>query len=171
MERDVQSLQSCLQSVPDPRKKRGIRFPFVPMLMLTLIGVLSRQVNLQGIIDHAQLHWAILGPGLGFVLGFGVPHATTLSRLLAQVSREALQAAFTVWLVQLLGEVVEEAAVDGKYPHQSRDEAGTPFGVLSVFAHEMKACLRQWIVSEKSAEPSVLKAHLAELFAAYGFVA
>jgi hypothetical protein len=167
MNRDVQSLQSCLQRVPDPRKKRGIRFPLVPMLMLALIGLLSRQVTLQGIIDHATLQWAILGPGLGFVLGFGVPHATTLSRLLAQVSRAALQAGFTAWLVQLLGEVVEEAAVDGKYPHQSRDEAGAPFGVLSVFAHEMKACLRQWIVSEKNAEPSVLKAHLAELFAAY----
>lgn len=167
MSREIQSLRACLKSVPDPRKKRGVRFPFVPMLLLALIGLLSRQVSLQGIIDHAGLHWTILGPGLGFGLEFGVPHATTLARLLARVSLEALQVAFATWLVQLIAEVVEEASVDGKYPHQSRDEQGTPFGVLSVFAHEVKACLRQWIVSEKTAEPSVLKAHLAELFASY----
>jgi len=137
------------------------------MLMLALIGLVSRQTTLQGTIDHAHLQWSVLGPTLGFVLKFGVPHATTVSRLLARVSTDALQAAFGAWLCQLIGEAPLEAAVDGKYPHQSRDENGDPFGVLNVFAHDLKVCLRQWIVSEKTAEPSVLKAHLGELFAAY----
>jgi predicted transposase YbfD/YdcC len=153
--------------VPDPRKKRGIRFPFVPMLLLGLVGLLARQSTLQSIIDHARLHWPILGPGLGFGLTFGVPHATTLSRLLARVDPEALQAAFGSWLIQLVSGLVEVAAVDGKYPHQSRTEGGEPFGLLNVFAHDLKACLWQWVISDKSAEPSVLKAHLDELFARY----
>ena len=81
MSPEIESLQTCLKSVPDPRKKRGVRFPFVPMLLLTLVGLLARQINLQGIIDHAELQWTLLGPALGFALTFGVPHATTLSRL------------------------------------------------------------------------------------------
>src|SRR5512147_2557231 len=132
MSPEIESLQTCLQSVPDPRKKRGVRFPLVPMLLLGLVGLLARQSTLQSIIDHARLHWSILGPGLGFVLAFGVPHATTLSRLLARVDPTALQAAFGSWLIQLVAGLVEVAAVDGKYPHQSQTEGGEPFGLLNV---------------------------------------
>jgi hypothetical protein len=167
MDPDIKSLQSCLEGITDPRKKRGVRFPLVPMLLVTLVGLLARQISLQAIVDHAALHWAVLGAGLGFSPAFGVPHATTLARLLAKVAPEELQAAFGKWLAQLVAEVVEVAAVDGKYPHQSRGEAGEALGVLNVFAHELKACLWQWVVSEKEAEPSVLKAHLDELFARY----
>lgn len=167
MDPELKSLQTCLEAhVTDPRKKRGVRFPFIPMLLLTLVGLLARQTTLQAIIDHATLHWTLLGPALGFTLAFGAPHATTLSRLLAKANPEELQAAFGAWVVQLVGDL-EVAAVDGKYPHQSRDETGQPFGLLNVFAHELKACLWQWVVSEKTAEPSVLKAHLDELFARY----
>ena len=167
MSPEIKGLQTCLQSVPDPRKKRGVRFPLVPMLLLGLVGLLAGQSTLQSIIDHAALHWSILGSALGFVLAFGVPHATTLSRLLAKVDPAALQAAFGSWLIQLAAGLVEVAAVDGKYPHQSHNEAGEPFGMLNVFAHDLKACLWQWVVSDKAAEPSVLKAHLDELFARY----
>jgi predicted transposase YbfD/YdcC len=144
-----------------------VRFPLVSLLLLTLVGLLARQTTMQGIIDHAGLQWAILGPALGFAIVFGVPHATTLSRLLARVDLEELQGAFGKWLERLVSDIVEVAAVDGKYPHQSRDEEGGSFGMLNVFAHELKACLWQWVVSDKEAEPSVLKAHLDELFARY----
>lgn len=167
MSPEIKGLQTCLQSVPDPRKKRGVRFQLAPMLLLGLVGLLAGQNSLQSIIDHAALHWSILGPALGFVMVFGVPHATTLSRLLAKVDPEALQAAFGSWLIQLVSELVEVAAVDGKYPHQSQNEAGEPFGILNVFAHDLKACLWQWVVSDKATEPSVLKAHLDELFTRY----
>jgi len=33
-------------------------------------------------------------------------------------------------------------AVDGKYPHQSRDDVGLPFGLLTVFAHDAEAPAR-----------------------------
>jgi len=72
---EIQSLKDCLASVPDPRKKRGVRFPFVPMLLLALLGLISRQTTLQGIIDHARYHWAVLGQALGFTTAFGVPYS------------------------------------------------------------------------------------------------
>ncbi|GAB4497578.1 MAG: hypothetical protein OHK0052_09420 [Anaerolineales bacterium] len=97
------------------------------MLLLALVGLLSRQVTLQGMIDHASLHWDVLGLALGFVSAFRIPLATTLSRLLARVSPDLLQTAFAPWLAQLVAEVVEEANVDGKYPHQYRDEQGNSY--------------------------------------------
>lgn len=42
-----------------------------------------------------------------------------------------------------------------------------PFGILTAFAHNLKFCLAEWVVSDHEAEPSVLKAHLEALFAAY----
>ncbi|MFN8457979.1 MAG: hypothetical protein U0401_25565 [Anaerolineae bacterium] len=78
------------------------------------------------------------------MMSFGAPHATTLSRLLARVEPEALQAAFGNWLIQLVAGLVEMAAVDGKYPHQSRTEGGEPFGLLNVLTHDLKACL--WLL-------------------------
>lgn len=164
---DAASLMDCLATIPDPRRPRGVRHPFVGLLTLAIAGLTARQVNLQAIIDHSAEHWSTLGPELGFQPWFGVPHPTTLGRLLARVPLEALQAAFARWLAQLIADLPLVAAVDGKYPHQSRDKEGAPFGILTVFAHDLKICLAQWIVSDHEAEPSVLKAHLGELFARY----
>lgn len=167
MEQEVASLMECLATIPDPRKPRGVRHPFVGLLALALIGLIARQVDLTAIGDHFGQHWSILGPRLGFKPWFGIPHPTTLARLLARVPQAALQAAYQRWLAQLVKDLPLVVAVDGKYPHQSRDGDGLPFGLLTVFAHDLKFCLAQWVVSDHEAEPSVLKAHLEELLARY----
>jgi len=167
MDQDALTLMRCLAAIPDPRQPRGVRHPFVGMLTLAIIGLMSRQVDLQAIRDHSAEHWSTLGPELGFSPWFGVPHQTTLGRLLGRVPLESLQAAFGRWLAQLVSDLPLIAAVDGKYPHQSRDAQGSRFGILTVFAHDLKICLAQWVVSDHEAEPGVLKAHLEELFARY----
>lgn len=167
MDQSAVSLLECVAEVPDPRKRRGVRHPFVGMLVIALIGLISRQVDMQAIVDHFAQHWESLGPILGFKPWFGVPHPTTLSRLLARVPLDLLCAGYSRWLGRLIGDVELVVAVDGKYPHQSRDEAGLPFGILTAFAHNLKLCLAEWVVSDHEAEPSVLKAHLEALFAAY----
>lgn len=167
MEQEVASLMECLATIPDPRKPRGIRHPFVGMLVIALLGLIARQVDLAAIIDHCAQHWPTLGPRLGFRPWFGIPHQTTLSRLLARVPPTDIQSAYQRWVAQLVADLPLVAAVDGKYPHQSRDGQGLPFGVLTVFAHDLKLCLAQWIVSDHEAEPSVLKAHLENLFVQY----
>jgi hypothetical protein len=167
VEQEVVSLIECLATIPDPRKPRGVRHPFVGMLVIALIGLMARQVDLVAIIDYFAEHWTTLGPRLGFKPWFGLPHPTTLSRLLARVPLAVLQPAYQRWLAQLIADLPLVAAVDGKYPHQSRDGEGLPFGILTVFAHDLKLCLAQWVVSDHEAEPSVLKAHLEELFVQY----
>ena len=45
-----------LAEVPDPRKKKGIRHPFVPMLVLTVVGLLCGQRSYTAIAKWARLH-------------------------------------------------------------------------------------------------------------------
>jgi hypothetical protein len=58
--------------------------------------------------------------------------------------------------------------VDGKTSKQGYDADGDPVHLLNVFAHDLGACLASWPVGDgKETEPDVLKARLAELFAAW----
>jgi predicted transposase YbfD/YdcC len=165
---DAMSLRDrIMKRISDPRKRRGVRYPFHALLLLALIGLMAREIDLQAIIDYATEHWSSIGPALGFHPWFGVPHPVTLSRNLARVPLAALQAVLTDWVVSLIRDLPVVGAVDGKYPHESRDEDGNPFGILSVFAHDLKLCLTQWVVSDREAEPTVLREHVHELFAAY----
>lgn len=105
MDQSAVSLLECVAEVPDPRKRRGVRHPFVGMLVIALIGLIARQVDMQAIVDHFAQHWESLGPRLGFKPWFGVPHPTTLSRLLARVPLDFLRAGYSRWLRRLIGDV------------------------------------------------------------------
>ena len=171
--REAKSLRDLIVSrIADPRKRRGVRYPFHALVMLALLGLMAQETDLQAIIDYASEEWPVLAPALGFHPWFGVPHPVTLSRNIARIPLLVLQAVLTDWVVTLVSDLPLVGAVDGKYPHQSRDETGNPFGILTVFAHDLKLCLAQWVVSDREAEPSVLKAHLHDFLAAYpGLVA
>lgn len=162
------TLLDALQSLTDPRCRRGVRHPFAAVLALTFLGLLCRQTDFATIARWARAHWACLKPALGFTRSYA-PHATTLTRVTARYSVAEFQNALCRWLAGLLAqEPVLTAAVDGKTSKQGHDADGDPIHVLNVFAHEARLCLAQWVVGDgKETEPEVHKAHLGELFAAY----
>jgi hypothetical protein len=162
------SLLAALQTLTDPRCRRGIRHPFTAVLALTFLGLLCRQTDFATIARWAQKHWDALRPALGFTRRYA-PHATTLTRVTARYSLAQFQDALCRWLAGLLADrPVQTAAVDGKTSKQGHDADGDPLHVLNVFAHDARICLAQWAVGDgKDTEPEVLKAHLDELFAAY----
>jgi DDE_Tnp_1-associated len=162
------TLLAALQSLTDPRRRRGVRHPFAAVLALTFLGLLCRQTDFATIARWAKAHWPALQPALGFTRRYA-PHATTLARVTALYSLTEFQNALCHWLASLLArEPVLTAAVDGKTSKQGHDADGDPIHVLNVFAHEARLCLAQWAVGDgKETEPEVLKAHLGELFAAY----
>jgi hypothetical protein len=164
----VGSLVVALQSVPDPRHRRGIRHGCASLLALAFLGCLCRHTELAVLQRWARRHWALLREPLGFDRP-QPPHATTLSRLLAAFDPEAFQNAFVGWLrAALVALPLETAAVDGKTCKQGHDADGDPVHVLNVFVHDVKVCLGQWPVGDgKETEPEVLKAHLQELFDRY----
>jgi hypothetical protein len=162
------TLLAALQSLTDPRCRRGVRHPFAAVLALTFLGLLCRQTDFATIARWAQAHWESLRLPLGFTRRYA-PHATTLTRITARYSLAEFQEALCHWLAALLAHTpVPTAAVDGKTSKQGYDANGDPIHVLNVFAHQARLCLAQWAVGDgKETEPEVLKAHLGELFAAY----
>jgi hypothetical protein len=162
------SLLAAFHALPDPRRRRGVRHPFAGTLALVFLGLLCRQADFATIARWAQDHWAGLRDPLGFSRR-RAPHATTLSRLAARFCLGQFQDALCRWLGGLLAERDGfAAAVDGKTSKQGHDAAGDPIHVLHVFAHQLRVALAGWAVGDgKATEPEVLKAHLAELFAAY----
>jgi DDE_Tnp_1-associated len=162
------SLAEALRSVPDTRKARGQRHPFAGLLTLSFLGCLCRRTELAVLQRWAEDNWEVLREPLGFTRD-KPPHATTLSRTLAPVDREAVQTAFVAWLGDaLLALPLETAAVDGKTSKQGHDKDGDPIHTLNVFVHDLKVTLAQWpVTDEKATEPEVLKAHLDDLLARY----
>ena len=81
-----ESLFECLEQVPDPRMARGVRHPFQAILRLTLLGLVCGQTTMAHIALFARMNWPALKEPLGFLRDHP-PHATTISRALAGVSR------------------------------------------------------------------------------------
>jgi DDE family transposase len=160
------SLLDALATLTDPRHRRGVRHPFASALALVFLGLLCRQADFAALARWARQRWAALRGPLGFTRQYA-PHATTLSRLAARFSLDQFQAALCRWLAGL-PRGPATAAVDGKTSKQGYDADGDPVHLLNVFAHDLGACLASWPVGDgKETEPDVLKAHLAELFAAW----
>ena len=86
----AESLFSCLEQVPDPRRARGVRHPFQAILRLTLLGLVCGQTTMAHIALFARMHWPVLREPLGFLRDHP-PHATTTSRTLAGVPYEQLR--------------------------------------------------------------------------------
>jgi hypothetical protein len=162
------SLLSALQRLPDPRKRRGRRFPFAGTLALTFLGLLCRQADFASLGRWARDHWKTLAEAFAINRPYA-PHATTFSRHTERCSLDALQTALSQWLRDLLrGHDGFAAATDGKTSKQGYDADGDPIHMLNIFAHDMRVCLASWPVGDgKETEPEVLKAHLTELFATY----
>jgi hypothetical protein len=160
------SLLDALRTLTDPRHRRGVRHPFASALALVFLGLLCRQADFAALARWARQRWQALRGPLGFTRAYA-PHATTLARIAAHFSLAEFQDALCAWLAALAA-APTAAAVDGKTSKQAYDRDGDPVHLLNVFAHDVRVCLASWPVGDgKETEPEVLKAHLADLFAAW----
>ena len=164
------SLLDALSRIDDPRRPRGVRHPFTSILALTSLGLLCRETDFAGLQRWAADHWGTLSSALGFTRK-KPPHATTISRALAQFSLEQFRAAFARWLVALPQVTAVTVAVDGKTSKQGHDAQGDPVHMLNVFAHDLGLCLAQFPVADgKPTEPQALKAAMTELLDHYPMI-
>jgi DDE_Tnp_1-associated len=163
----VRSLHAAISQIPDPRHRRGVRHPATGMICLVLLGMICRLTEMAVLQRWAQRHWDVLREPLGFTRS-KPPHATTLSRIVAQFPLAHFQQGLSAWVAGVVGSTSLVAAVDGKTSKQGQDADGDPVEMLNVFAQERKLCLGQWPLTDgKPTEPEVLKAHLHELFQRY----
>ena len=108
------------ESIPDPRKRRGIRHGLTGILALAVSAVLTGAKSFAEIAEWA----ADTGRGPLAKAGIEVPHVTTIQRVLARVEGDVFDTAFGAWVIaQVKPKVI---AVDGKpSPRGQARTAGT----------------------------------------------
>src|SRR3954470_6398668 len=90
------SLREALAGLEGPRSRHGVRYPFVPMLLLVALGLLLGRRGFDAIAKLRRDY----GPGLSLALGFKTgkgPSADALSELLGRLNPAALEATLASW--------------------------------------------------------------------------
>ena len=159
-------LFECLKNIPDPRKKRGIRHPFQPVLKFVLLGFTCRLVAIEHMVSFFKPIWNQVKGSLGFNRP-EPPDPTTIRRMLNGLKPEQLQEAFEQWVSELIGNKTFMASVDGKAMRNVKGENGLALMLVNVFAHDLKLALAEYAIKAKEGEPTVLKEALAQLFKHY----
>ena len=159
----VATLAAVFDQVRDFRKRRGKRHPLAAILTLVFLGLLARIREMAVLQRWAEVHWDLLQEPLGFSRE-KPPHATTISRALANCSLADFSAGFIRWVQQTLPDEPLTVAVDAKTSCQGLDPEGNPVQMLTAFVHHLKLVVGQWSVrGEKTNEPTALRNHLSEL--------
>lgn len=158
-------LLSVLESVPDPRDRRGVRYPLAGVLALAVTAVVAGCRSFAAIGQWATEatgeHLAAFG-----LTRAGAPDESTLRKLFARIDADALDGAVGRWMwtltrivdgrrvIALDGKTVRGARTrpDGKAPH-----------LIAAFDHTAGAVLGQVAVDAKSNEIPAARTLLAGL--------
>ena len=145
------SLMEALASVPDPRKRRGVRHPLTAILGLTAVAVLAGMKSLEAIAQFGRDR----GPALAHALGFRrgkTPAKSTLSEIFRLLDVDAFEGAIRRWLQARAEDAGDELAVDGKTLRGSADGEVPGVHLLAAYAPGADAVLAQLRVDAKTNE-------------------
>jgi predicted transposase YbfD/YdcC len=156
---DRRSLAEALAAVPDPRRRRGVRYQFTPLLSASVCAMLCGARSFAAIVEWiadlsgpARVHLALTAP---------TPAGSTLWRLLVAVDPTALQTALGSWIRTRLQHSAGAAggrrgrrrvlAVDGKAMRATL-HGGDPVHLLGVLDHATCVVVAQVNVDAKTNE-------------------
>lgn len=139
------SLLWHLWRVPDPRSRRGRRYPLGGLLGMLLLAALNGEKSLRGMWLWGCQHWRRISTSLGFWGNPRPPVYTALWYVLREVEPEAVEAAFQDWLASWPAEQPQRVSIDGKVLRGSRrtqtDEAALE--VVAAVGQELQVALGQ----------------------------
>jgi predicted transposase YbfD/YdcC len=167
-------LRTALSAVPDPRQRRGRRYPWPALLTLIAAALVSGQQGMRAIAQWVAEHAEEVGPLLELTPG-RVPSAATLRRVLRAVDVAALEAQIAAFVATLpapppprnrppapaprpwVGLAIDGKAVRGANRH------GAQVHLVSLVRHDDGRVLGQVAVADKSNEitaaPRLLARH------------
>ena len=158
-------LLAALQTVPDPRDRRGVRYSLAGILALAVTATVAGCRSFAAIGEWAAETAADKLASFGLVSG-SAPDESTLRKLFARIDADALDRALGVWMwtrtftvdrrrvIALDGKTVRGARTrpDGKAPH-----------LVAAFDHGAGAVLGQVAVDAKSNEIPSARTLLGQL--------
>lgn len=137
-----ESLLTRLQTIPDPRRREGRRYPLPALLGMLLLGVLHGRDSLRGAWMWASHHW----PQVWRPLGAHSPHFPsyqTVRGLLSRLDADAVDRSVRPWVEQLLGHPVGGISADGKRLRGSKRDGVPGRHLLAVVSHDLGGVLAQ----------------------------
>lgn len=168
-------LLEVLESVPDPRKKRGVRHRFAAILFVSVCAVVSGARSFAAIAEWAA---DAAGDTLGG-MGIGAPNASTIRRALSALTGDGFDTAIGAWLSGRVKAAWVGApdrrrrraiAVDGKALRGSRDGGQRARMVMACLDHDTGVTVGQVEIAEKSNEIPMFTALLDTIAEVTGLV-
>lgn len=158
-------VRAALSAVPDPRCRRGRRYPWPALLTLVAAALVSGQRGMRAIGQWVVEHAAEVGPAVGLPPG-RVPSAATLRRAVRAVDVAALEAQLTRFVAGLPAPPVPPAPVAGPPPAPPRwtglavdgkavrgaNRHGARVHLVGLVRHDDGRVLSQVAVADKSNE-------------------
>ncbi len=158
------TMAEALADVPDPRCRRGVRYPWRLLVVLVAAAMLSGQQHGRAIAQWVREHADTLA-GLLQPEGGRLPSESTLRRTLRDVNAAQLEvrlARFAAGLDALDGEELRGQSLDGKQV-RGCGAHGRSMHLLSVSRHDGGAVLAQAEVGAKENEIAAAPRLLSEL--------
>ena len=140
----LHSLAAALSTVPDPRKRRGVRHGLVTLLSVAVCAVAAGARSFVAIAEWA----ADLPVEAATALGINVaPSESAVRRLVQRLDPDRFDTAISAWIQQMSGTLAPAGrrrvlAVDGKTLRGSRSSTGGARHLLAVIDHHARTVLR-----------------------------
>jgi hypothetical protein len=145
------SLIELLSELQDPRDRRGLQYPLVPVLALCLVAILAGHTGFAAIAQFGRLRQQRLGHALGFNNG-KMPCANMISLLLRDLDADHLDRLIGIWLASRHADGWDHIALDGKTMRGSRDGDVAGTHLLAAYAPQASAVIAQMRVEATTNE-------------------
>ncbi len=161
-------LLDALSEVPDPRRAEGKRYPLAPLLLFTVLALLSGATSYRRIICFLEQRRIVLNALFGCSLR-RAPSLNALRSVLQSVERDALEDAFRRHARGLLpppepGQMpvvaLDAKTLKGSFDHLNDRKAAQ---ALSAFASDAAILLAHSDIDDKSNEIPAAQQMIAEL--------
>lgn len=155
-------LMDLLQTVPDPRHRRGIRHPVRTVLAVAICAAVAGARSFTAIAEWARGLTAEALHRLGATRRTP-PSEPTIRRVLQQVDADQLDAQVGPWLLRVAGQPGAALSVDGKTLRGSHARGQAAPHLLSAILHQDAVVVAQAAVPATTNEIPVLPALLRPL--------
>jgi hypothetical protein len=164
--KQMEDLFIFLRKLPDHRKPRGLRHPYIPVLTICIAALLTGAKSYIAIAEFAakltQNQLKRLRARFDRnTKNFLAPSEPTLRRVLQSADINAVELAIGQWFMQAAPD--KAIALDGKTLKGARRENGTKVHLLSAFLHQQGVTVGQMEVGAKTNEIPMASLLLAPL--------
>lgn len=147
---DMLALREALGKIPDPRARRGVRYPFTDLLLILICAVFSGAKSLSTVVE-----WAAQASETSPLFGSGrIPSLATIHRLVARLDPLALDSSINEWTRARVraGGGTFVVALDGKEIRGAKNAGQSRVFLMGALEHSTGTVIGQESIGEKTNE-------------------